>query len=164
MTMDRQALIRVCDDLLATGVANVHRDGFLIETLLGFRPDGSIVTFVAATDGVDADMTRSYISDEELVTVVDGRLVDSARLISLALRHQQVACVAHLAGGTVESTGETFVLSTVVWPAEILTRAQIALWLPSHEPRVLDGAEHAVGMFSWLADLVPEPSLNPTVG
>lgn len=165
MMFDREALIRVCDDLVATGVANVRRDGFLIETLLGFRANGSIVTYVAATDGIDAELTRTHVTDEDDVTVVDGRLVDSARLIGLALQHQGVQCVAHLAGGTVDATGETFVLSTVVWPQELLTRSQIALWHPGQEPRIIDGAEYAVGMFSWLVDLIPEPTLPlPTKG
>lgn len=157
MTLDRQGLIRVCDDLLSTGMSTVRRDGFLIETLLGFATDGSITTFVSPTDGIDATLTRQHVSDTENVTVVDGRLVDSAELIALDLRRRGIRCVAHLAGGTLPSTSETFVLSTVVWPEEILVRSQIAIWGDQERPRISEGGQYAVSIFDWLVNLLPEP-------
>lgn len=159
MTLDRQGLIRVCDELLHTGMSTVRRDGFLIETLLGFAEDGTIITMVSATDGIDANLTRQHISDTENVTVVDGRLIDSAELIALELRIRGARCVAHLAGGTLPSTSETFVLSTVVWPEEILVRSQIAIWRAGEKPQISEGGKYAVSIFDWLATLLPEPNI-----
>lgn len=159
MALDRKQLTRVCDDLLHTGISNAKRDGFLIETLLGFRKDGSIYTIVSATDGIDATLTRNYINDDESVTVVDGRLVDSAELIALDLKLRDIHSIAHLAGGTLVTTSETFVLSTVVWPSEILVRSQIALWQGNEKPQISDGGGYALPIFEWLVNLLPEPTL-----
>ena len=160
MTLDRQGLSRVCDDLLHTGMSTVRRDGFLIETLLGFTHEETITTFISATDGIDANLTRQHITDTENVTVIDGRLVDSAELIALDLHRQGTRCVAHLAGGTLLSTSETFVLSTVVWPEEILVRSQIAIWSDTERPRISDGGEYAISIFNWLINLLPEPVIR----
>lgn len=157
MALDRSSLLRVCDDLLTTGISNVVRDGFLIETLLGFLPSGEISTFVAATDGINADLTRAHVDDGDNVTVINGRLIDSAALIALDLRRQNTRCVAHLASGHVETTGETFVISTVVWPEQILISSLIALWYPGEPPRITDGGNSATPMYAWLTELLPEP-------
>lgn len=161
MTFDRQALLRVCDDLLDTGISNVLRDGFLVETLIGFRRDGSLVSFVSAPDGVDADITRQYITeDEENITVIDGRLIDSSKLIALDLSRRGATSVAHLAAGTLDSSGEIFVLSSVVWPHEILIHSKIAMWQKGGLPHIQDGGQPAVQVLAWLAELLPEPVLT----